>query len=232
MLADRLTDCLNPDGDFTDTDRARRRGLVLGRQDGEGMSKISGYLTPQARATVEAVFAKLAAPGMCNPDDQTPCVDAAPPQTAVAADTRSTAQRPIHDARVVDDVAAKLAAQSYWHRKERALDSIKDTPKTIQAVRDLISTADDTQVAVLAEELGDYLASRSMPTDWLPDALAAKLPGLADSQADRMSRSDSVTFCLRAIKSSRMQWKPTPPRRRCLIQPMSRVSRIRADNSD
>ncbi|ODR03732.1 hypothetical protein AWC26_01160, partial [Mycobacterium shimoidei] len=97
LLADRLTDCLNPDGDFTDTDRARRRGLVLGRQDGEGMSKISGYLTPQARATVEAVFAKLAAPGMCNPDDQTPCVDAAPPQTAVAADTRSTAQRQ-HDA--------------------------------------------------------------------------------------------------------------------------------------
>ena len=27
-----IADCLNPDGDFTDEDRARRRGLVLGRQ--------------------------------------------------------------------------------------------------------------------------------------------------------------------------------------------------------
>src|SRR3984957_15610812 len=66
-LADTLTDCLNPDGDFTDTDRARRRGLSIGRQDIDGMSPISGWLTPEARATIDAVFAKLAAPGMCNP---------------------------------------------------------------------------------------------------------------------------------------------------------------------
>ena len=31
-LADRLTDCLNPDGSFTDDDRAHRRGLTLGKQ--------------------------------------------------------------------------------------------------------------------------------------------------------------------------------------------------------
>ncbi|HEY6818062.1 MAG TPA: DUF222 domain-containing protein, partial [Mycobacterium sp.] len=35
-LADTLTDCLNPDGDFTDTDRARRRGITIGRQDIDG----------------------------------------------------------------------------------------------------------------------------------------------------------------------------------------------------
>jgi hypothetical protein len=29
-LADKLTDCLHPDGDFTDVDRARRRGLTIG----------------------------------------------------------------------------------------------------------------------------------------------------------------------------------------------------------
>ena len=68
-LADTLTDCLHPDGDFTDVDRARRRGLSIGNQDIDGMSPISGYLTPEARATIDAVFAKLAAPGMCNPDD-------------------------------------------------------------------------------------------------------------------------------------------------------------------
>src|ERR1700733_13513680 len=32
-LADKLTDCLNPDGDFTDIDRAKRRGLTIGNQD-------------------------------------------------------------------------------------------------------------------------------------------------------------------------------------------------------
>ena len=68
-LADNLTDCLNPDGDFTDVDRARRRGITIGRQDIDGMSPISGYLTPEARATLDAVFAKLAAPGMCNSAD-------------------------------------------------------------------------------------------------------------------------------------------------------------------
>ena len=30
-LADKLTDCLNPDGDFTDVDRAKRRGLSIGK---------------------------------------------------------------------------------------------------------------------------------------------------------------------------------------------------------
>ena len=77
-LADRLTDCLNPDGSFTDDDRAHRRGLTLGKQQADGMSALHGWLTPEARATLEAVLAKLAAPGMCNPNDQTPCTDGAP----------------------------------------------------------------------------------------------------------------------------------------------------------
>lgn len=85
-LADKLIECLNPDGDFTDVDRARRRGILIGRQDVDGMSPISGYLTPEARATFDAVLAKLAAPGMCVPDD--PGID---------GDTRSTGQRN-HDA--------------------------------------------------------------------------------------------------------------------------------------
>ncbi|WP_082990540.1 13E12 repeat family protein [Mycobacterium sp. 1482292.6] len=92
-LARRLMDCLNPDGTYTDADRARMRGLVLGNQQTDGMSRLSGWLTPEARATLEAVLAKLAAPGMCNPDDEQPVIDSAPPQDAVQRDTRSTAQR-------------------------------------------------------------------------------------------------------------------------------------------
>ena len=76
-LADKLTDCLNPDGDFTDIDRAKRRSLSIGRQDLDGMSPISGWLNPEARATLDAVFAKLAAPGMCNADDDEPCARSA-----------------------------------------------------------------------------------------------------------------------------------------------------------
>ena len=96
-LADKLTDCLHPDGDFTDIDRARRRGIVIGRQDIDGMSPISGCLTPEARATLDAVFAKLAAPGMCNSADETPCVSGTPSQAAIQGDTRSLGQRN-HDA--------------------------------------------------------------------------------------------------------------------------------------
>jgi Domain of unknown function (DUF222) len=96
-LADKLTDCLNPDGDFTEHDRARRRGITIGKQDIDGMSPISGSLTPEARATIDAVFAKLAAPGMCNSADETPRVSGTPSQGAIQGDTRSLGQRN-HDA--------------------------------------------------------------------------------------------------------------------------------------
>jgi Domain of unknown function (DUF222) len=96
-LADKLSDCLNPDGNFTDDDRARRRGITIGQQGIDGMSPINGYLTPEARATIDAVFAKLAAPGMCNPADSAACVSGTPSQEAIERDTRSAGQRN-HDA--------------------------------------------------------------------------------------------------------------------------------------
>ena len=111
-LADTLTDCLNPDGDFTEHDRARRRGITIGRQDIDGMSPISGYLTPEARATLDAVLAKLAAPGMCNSADAEPCVRGTPSQAAIENDTRSASQRN-HDALLAAGTrAAGLRASS------------------------------------------------------------------------------------------------------------------------
>ncbi|ARG76940.1 hypothetical protein B1T51_23530, partial [Mycobacterium kansasii] len=92
-LADLLMDCLNPDGAFTDEDRARRRGLTVGKQGLDGMSRISGYLSPEARATLDAVLAKLAAPGMCNPHDESPVVDGPAPEAAAQPDSRSQSQR-------------------------------------------------------------------------------------------------------------------------------------------
>jgi hypothetical protein len=97
QAADRLLAHLHPDGDYTDAERARRRGLTLGKQGPDGMSPIRGWLDPEARATLDAVFAKLAAPGRCNPQDQTPCVDGTPSEAAAQADRRTPAQRH-HDA--------------------------------------------------------------------------------------------------------------------------------------
>jgi len=46
---------------------------------------------------LDAVFAKLAAPGMCNSADLTPCTGGTPSQAAIQGDTRSAGQRN-HDA--------------------------------------------------------------------------------------------------------------------------------------
>ena len=96
-MAERIADCLNPDGTYSDDDRARRRGLTLGKQEADGMSALRGWLTPEARASLEAVLAKLAAPGMCNPLDQTAVVDGAATQQGIDRDSRGPAQRN-HDA--------------------------------------------------------------------------------------------------------------------------------------
>ncbi|WP_297824433.1 HNH endonuclease signature motif containing protein, partial [Mycobacterium sp.] len=96
-LARGLENVLNPDGTYTDEDRARQRGLMLGRQQADGMSELRGLISPELRATMESVFAKLAAPGMCNPFDEVPCVDGAPSQEAIDRDPRSASQRQ-HDA--------------------------------------------------------------------------------------------------------------------------------------
>jgi hypothetical protein len=58
-LGQRIADYLNPDGQFTDNDRARRRGLRLGPQGPDGMSALSGLLDPEARAYFEAIDAAV-----------------------------------------------------------------------------------------------------------------------------------------------------------------------------
>lgn len=96
--AERLAFLLNQDGDLPDdADLARRRYLTIDKQGIDGMSRIHGLLDPESRATIEAVFAKLAAPGACNPDDETPCVEGEPSEEAVHGDMRSQGQRN-HDA--------------------------------------------------------------------------------------------------------------------------------------
>jgi hypothetical protein len=80
-----------------DTERARRRGVSMAPQQRGGNSQINGNLTPEARAICEAIWAKWAAPGMCNPDDEHPCVSGTPSQAQIDGDRRTLAQRQ-HDA--------------------------------------------------------------------------------------------------------------------------------------
>ena len=96
-FADWYTGVLNPDGDYSDEYRARKRGITLGRQGKDGMSAIKGWLDPELRAGLDAILAKWAAPGMCNPGDEKPTIEGDPPQEAIDADDRSAAQRN-HDA--------------------------------------------------------------------------------------------------------------------------------------
>ena len=97
-VARQLMAYLDQDGTLDDErEHARKRGITLGRQELDGMSRITGWLDPELRATLDALFAKLAAPGYGNPDDDTPCVDGVPSQDQITGDTRSAAQR-THDA--------------------------------------------------------------------------------------------------------------------------------------
>ena len=96
--ADRLAVTINPDGKFSDNDRARKRGFTwCGRQGPDGMSTAKLIATPELRAMLEAWAAKFAAPGMCNPEDQCPTVTGEPTPDDINRDTRSHAQRQ-HDA--------------------------------------------------------------------------------------------------------------------------------------
>ena len=131
-LADKLTDCLHPDGDFSDVDRAKRRGVTIGRQDLDGMSPISGYLTPEARATIDAVFAKLAAPGMCNSADDEPCISGTPSEAAIQGDTRSAAQRN-HDALLTLARAALASGELGQHNGLPASIIVSTTLQELEA---------------------------------------------------------------------------------------------------
>ncbi|WP_396927539.1 HNH endonuclease signature motif containing protein [Mycolicibacterium sp.] len=97
-IAERLALQLNPDGNFSDEDRARQRSFTWSRrQRPDGMSEGKLVADPELRSEIDAVFAKFAAPGMCNPADKNPTVLSAPDDEARQRDSRTNGQRQ-HDA--------------------------------------------------------------------------------------------------------------------------------------
>ena len=138
-VADRLALQLNPDGTFTDDYRAAQRGFQwCGRQRPDGMSIARLVATPELRAGLEALFAKLAAPGMCNPEDQTPTVNGDPNPEVAARDHRLMAQRQ-HDA---------LGALVRRHLGDPALGQHNGLPVTIIATTTLEQLATAAGYAV------------------------------------------------------------------------------------
>ncbi|MCK0172772.1 HNH endonuclease signature motif containing protein [Mycolicibacterium sp. F2034L] len=96
--ADRMLFLLDQDGpEPDDTERARKRGVTKHKQRDDQMVDLRATLTPEAWAVWEVIFAKYAAPGMCNPDDPEPCTSGTPSQAQIDNDHRSLAQRQ-HDA--------------------------------------------------------------------------------------------------------------------------------------
>ncbi|TDO12175.1 uncharacterized protein DUF222 [Mycobacterium sp. BK086] len=95
-VAQRLALHLNPDGKFSDEDRARKRGFVwCGGQQVDGMSVGRLIADPELRSELDAWLAKFAAPGACNPDDENPACT--PSEDAATRDLRTCGQRQ-HDA--------------------------------------------------------------------------------------------------------------------------------------
>ncbi|MEU6560627.1 HNH endonuclease signature motif containing protein [Nocardia nova] len=103
-VGDRILAHLDPDGRLTnDADRARMRGIMVGRQRADGMSPIRGDIDPTLRALLDPLLAKFARPGVCNPDDpNSPSADIDNADSAVLAEAaradHRTAQQRNHDA--------------------------------------------------------------------------------------------------------------------------------------
>ncbi len=96
--AEALLYLLDQDGPLPDdAERARKRGVTVSKQRPDGMSDLQGTLTPEARAYLDALLDKYAAPGMCNPADPQPCFSGTPSAEQIDGDTRTPAQRR-HDA--------------------------------------------------------------------------------------------------------------------------------------
>jgi hypothetical protein len=113
--AERLKALLDQDGPAPDdADRARKRFLKLGRQQPDGMTPMTGLLDPEGRATWEPIFAKQAAPGMGNPNDEEPRTSGTPSQEQIEHDTRSHGQR-CHDAFVAVGRTALMSGELGQH---------------------------------------------------------------------------------------------------------------------
>jgi Domain of unknown function (DUF222) len=163
--ADRLATLIDQDGPMPDdTERARRRGLWIGKQGSDGMTPIRGNLDPQARATLEPIFAKWAGPGMCNPDDptQAPRVSGTPSKEQIEGDHRSVGQRN-HDALIAIGRSVLCSGELGQHNGLPVTIIVSTTLQDLESARGSAVTAGGTLLPMadtirLASHAHHYLA--------------------------------------------------------------------------
>ncbi|MBB5913642.1 hypothetical protein BJY24_002509 [Nocardia transvalensis] len=164
-VGDRILAQLDPDGRLTtDHDRARMRGVTVGRQRADGMSPIRGEIDPVLRALLDPLLAKYARPGMCNPEDPDgPSVDvdtdARALADAAARDRRSPAQRN-HDALTSLLRSGVIADELGSHRGVPVATVLTMSVEDVEHLSGVATTATGGSVPI-----GDALrlAERSLP---------------------------------------------------------------------
>jgi Domain of unknown function (DUF222) len=117
-----------------DAERARKRGIHFGPQRADGLSRYSGWATPEFRATYEPILAKLAAPGMCNPEDEHPCTKGTPSQAQIDGDMRNAGQR-THDALLAIGRTALSSGELGQHNGLPATIVVTTTLQDLEAAR-------------------------------------------------------------------------------------------------
>ena len=141
-------------------------------------SPIKGDLTPEAWATLEAIFAKWAAPGMCNPDDQTPCVSGTPAQEQIDNDHRALGQRN-HDALIAIGRSVLSSGELGTHHGLQTSIIIRTTLQDLESRAGVGITGGGTMMPIsdvirLASHANHYLAVFDKATGSALDLFRAK----------------------------------------------------------
>ena len=85
---------LDQDGPEPDDAERQRKRHLTGVQGRDAMTAARANFTPEAWAVWEVIFAKYAAPGMCNPADAQPCTSGTPAQAQIDTDHRTPGPAP------------------------------------------------------------------------------------------------------------------------------------------
>ncbi len=179
----------------------RRTGpaALPGAQGADGMSHITGLLDP----TLDAVLAKWAAPGMCDPDDPSPTVDGDPDAHAKRADLRSQPQRN-HDALTALGRAMLASGQLGQHNGLPATIIVSTT------LQELASGHGQAVTGGRHPAADDRCDPARQPRASLPGDLRPPHPTAAVSRAQQAHRlsgtADRVVRLPLAVRASSVTW--------------------------
>jgi hypothetical protein len=126
------------------------------------MTQLKANMTPEAWAIYEAIFAKWAAPGMCNPADADPCISGTPIQEQIDNDHRSLAERQ-HDALVAVGRSVLASGELGQHNGLPTSIIIRTTLQDLESRAGVGVTGGGTVIPIrdvvrLAAQANQYLA--------------------------------------------------------------------------